>query len=137
MRKTEQVGAATRGRIEAFLQSASRPHSRAEIAKACWIHENTAGHVLNDMVMRGIVWNTTQARNQLSYYILDSKREKKAPEKAERFVSTAPLQWKPPTSARAEADAHEDVPSRRASGLVKHQPMMLMASKVRGGESAR
>lgn len=137
MRKTEQVGAATKGRIEAFLQSASRPHSRAEIAKACWIHESTAGHVLNDMVMRGIVWNTTQARNQLSYYILESKRDKKEPVKNERHVPTEVYRWSYAAPARAGAADHEDIPSRRADGFVKHQPMMMMASKVKGGESGR
>jgi hypothetical protein len=46
-------------------------------------------------------------------------------------------QWKFATPARAGATDHENVPSRRHDGLHKHKPMMLMASKVRGGESAR
>lgn len=137
MRKTEKVGDVTKAKIEAFLEAAKEPVSRAQVARGCGIHESTAGHVINDMVMRGIVWNTVQARNKISLYILESKREKAQPQKSERFVPTAPLEWKPPTSPRVEADAHEGVPSRRASGLVKHQPMMLMASKVKGGESAR
>lgn len=127
---------ASRLRIEAFLEAATRPYTRAEIAKACGVHENTVGHVINDLVMKGIVWNLTQARNRVSEYILSSKREKK-PAKEPRFVPAEVYRWSYAAPARAGAADHEAIPSRRADGLVKHQPMMLMASKVRGGESAR
>ena len=128
---------ASRLRIEEFFENATKPHTRAEIAKACGVHENTAGHVINDLLMKGIVWNLTQARNRVSEYILSSKRDKKPVEREQRYVPTEVYRWSYAAPARAGAADHEDIPSRRPDGLVKHQPMMLMASKVKGGESAR
>ncbi len=65
------------------------------------------------------------------------KQDQPTTEKPQKTEDGDTYRWSYTPPARAGATDHENVPSRRHDGLHKHKPMMLMASKVRGGESAR
>lgn len=123
-----------------WMESAHRPYTIKEIAEGSGLSFSQVRDCCQKMRHVGVLANMMPISNQPGEYILASKLPKKDEPKATHRASCfeGPAhKWTYATPARVGAMDHERIPSRRADGLVKHQPMMLMASKVKGGESAR
>jgi hypothetical protein len=125
-------------RMEEWLEAATRPHTTKEIAEAVGITDVQARHFLSKLVHQGVLRNVADTKNVRSQYILAEKIRKAEPTPPpQRSLMNRPVHsWSFATPVRPGATDHEAIPSRRGECRVPHMPMMLMASKVKGGVSA-
>ena len=126
-------------RMERWLEAQKKPHTVKEIAEAVGMKSDAVRRIVNVMVADGKLKNTGRPGVPPGLYILPHKipKPEQISQPRTKYMSVEPYRWTYSTPARAGATDHENVPSRRQDGLHKHKPMILMASKVRSGESAR
>lgn len=130
-----------RKQVAEVFKNAKKPMTRQQVCDAVGASYDHVGRILHRMVFSEEIENVTPENRKLAHYVICYKPKKEEPEcqRVPRYVppNMPSNYWRQPAPARAGADDHSKVPSLRADGRVMHMPMMLMASKVRGGESAR